>query len=161
MIVIKRCANRTSCVWNHCDWKFSYSNWPLACTLYLDLLLCSKVYSSHAPICMIVLTNIDFLCMIFSLSFIFCPCLFATFDVHGNFRSKKLGLVLKILVLAALPVPLILWPVIGILGSILGGVGYGFFSPLLATFEAAGENFSDKFYHCFAVCFFSTLFFVC
>ncbi|KAF3445305.1 hypothetical protein FNV43_RR15000 [Rhamnella rubrinervis] len=65
-------------------------------------------------------------------------------------RSKKLGLVLKILVLVSLPVPLILWPVIGILGSILGGVGYGFFSPLLATFEAAGENFSDKFYHCFA-----------
>jgi len=54
-------------------------------------------------------------------------------------------------VLLLLPVPLVLWPVIGIGGSLLGGIGYGFFAPLLATFEAVGENVKDKFYHCFAV----------
>ncbi|CAK7349161.1 unnamed protein product [Dovyalis caffra] len=65
-------------------------------------------------------------------------------------RTKRLGLVLKIVVLLLLPVPSILWPVIGIIGSLLGGIGYGFFAPLLATFEAVGENVKDKFYHCFA-----------
>ncbi|XP_048328643.2 uncharacterized membrane protein At3g27390 isoform X2 [Ziziphus jujuba] len=65
-------------------------------------------------------------------------------------RSKKLGLVLKILVLLSLPLPLVLWPLLGIVGSLLGGVGYGIFTPLIATFESSGENFSDKFYHCFA-----------
>lgn len=53
--------------------------------------------------------------------------------------------------LLLLPVPLVLWPVIGIGGSLLGGIGYGFFAPLLATFEAVGENVKDKLYHCFAV----------
>lgn len=64
-------------------------------------------------------------------------------------RSKRLGLVLKILVLLLLPLPLSLWPVLGVVGSVLGGIGYGFFAPLLATFEAVGENITDKFYHCF------------
>ncbi|XP_073260802.1 uncharacterized membrane protein At3g27390 isoform X2 [Populus alba] len=65
-------------------------------------------------------------------------------------RTRRLGFVLKIAVLLLLPVPLVLWPVIGIGGSLLGGIGYGFFAPLLATFEAVGENVKDKFYHCFA-----------
>uniref|UniRef100_A0A2N9E704 Uncharacterized protein n=1 Tax=Fagus sylvatica TaxID=28930 RepID=A0A2N9E704_FAGSY len=64
-------------------------------------------------------------------------------------RTKKLGLVLKIVVLVLLPVPLVLLPIFGIVGSLLGGVGYGLFAPLLATFEAVGENVTDKFYHCF------------
>ncbi|KAM1274338.1 hypothetical protein ACFX1Q_025172 [Malus domestica] len=64
-------------------------------------------------------------------------------------KSKRLGLVLKILVLLLLPLPLVLWPVLGVVGSVLGGIGYGFFAPLLATFEAVGENITDKFYHCF------------
>ncbi|KAK2647784.1 hypothetical protein Ddye_015273 [Dipteronia dyeriana] len=48
-------------------------------------------------------------------------------------------------VVVALPAPLILWPIVGIVGSLLGGIGYGFF----ATFEAVGENVPDKCYHCF------------
>lgn len=59
---------------------------------------------------------------------------------------------LKILVLLLLPLPLSLWPVLGVVGSVLGGIGYGVFAPLLATFEAVGENITDKFYHCFVVC---------
>ncbi|KAI3465553.1 hypothetical protein Pfo_022216 [Paulownia fortunei] len=65
-------------------------------------------------------------------------------------KSKRLGWILKNLVLISLPVPLILWPVIAIVGSILGGIGYGFFAPLIATFEAVGENVTDKWYHCFS-----------
>ncbi|XP_004502102.1 uncharacterized membrane protein At3g27390 [Cicer arietinum] len=64
-------------------------------------------------------------------------------------RTKRFGMVFKIVVLICLPVPLLLWPVVGIVGSFLGGIGYGFFAPLLATFEAVGETVRDKFYHCF------------
>ncbi|XP_057428510.1 uncharacterized membrane protein At3g27390 isoform X2 [Lotus japonicus] len=64
-------------------------------------------------------------------------------------RTKRLGLVLKVVVLLCLPVPLLLWPVVGVVGSLLGGIGYGFFAPLLATFEAVGEGVTNKFHHCF------------
>lgn len=68
-----------------------------------------------------------------------------------NFRTKKLGIILKTVVLVFLPLPLILWPVVGIVGSLLGGIGYGFFVPLIATFEAVGAGVTDKLYHCLAV----------
>lgn len=66
-------------------------------------------------------------------------------------RTQRLGLVLKILLLLSLPLPLLLWPIIGIVGSLLVGVGYGIFTPLIATFEAVGEHVIDKFFHCFTV----------
>ncbi|MBA0579421.1 uncharacterized membrane protein At3g27390 isoform X1 [Gossypium raimondii] len=65
-------------------------------------------------------------------------------------RTKRLGLALKIVVLVSLIVPLGLWPVVAVAGSILGGIGYGVFAPLIATFQAAGQNAIDKCYHCFA-----------
>uniref|UniRef100_M1BGU4 Transmembrane protein n=1 Tax=Solanum tuberosum TaxID=4113 RepID=M1BGU4_SOLTU len=64
-------------------------------------------------------------------------------------KSKRLGWVLKIALLVSLPVPLILWPIVAIIGSLLGGIGYGFFAPLIATFEAIGESITCKIYHCF------------
>jgi len=66
-------------------------------------------------------------------------------------RTKKLGLVVKVLSLLLLPVPLLLWPVLVAVGSVLVGLGYGFGTPLVATFEAVGENMDSKFYHAFAV----------
>lgn len=68
-----------------------------------------------------------------------------------NFRTKRLGLVLKTVVLVFLPLPLILWPAVGFVGSLLGGIGYGFFVPLIATFEAVGAGVTDKLYHCLTV----------
>ncbi|XP_052178386.1 uncharacterized membrane protein At3g27390 isoform X2 [Diospyros lotus] len=65
-------------------------------------------------------------------------------------KTKKLGLGLKVsLLVVLLPVPLVLWPVLGIVGSLLVGIAYGFLAPLLATFHAVGENVTDKFFHCF------------
>ncbi|XP_060188174.1 uncharacterized membrane protein At3g27390 [Lycium barbarum] len=64
-------------------------------------------------------------------------------------KTKRLGWALKIALLVSLPVPLIIWPLIAIIGSVLGGIGYGFFAPLIATFEAIGENITCKVYHCF------------
>lgn len=51
--------------------------------------------------------------------------------------------------MVTLPVPLTLWPLVAIIGSLIGGIGYGLFAPLIATFEAVGHNPRDKFYHCF------------
>ena len=47
---------------------------------------------------------------------------------------------------------LLLWPVIGIVGSIIGGAAYGLLSPMFATFKAVGEGTTDKFFHCIYVC---------
>ena len=66
-------------------------------------------------------------------------------------RTKKLGPVLKLLTGIAVSVILVLWLLIGILGSIIGGAGYGFFEPVLATFNAVGEGKTDEFIHCFVV----------
>ena len=83
--------------------------------------------------------------------FIFLICFHPSGNLAYDIRTKRFGLVLKIVVLLSLPVPLLLWPVVGIVGSLLGGIGYGYFTPLLSTFEAVGENVTDKFYHCFTV----------
>ncbi|KAJ8899476.1 hypothetical protein K2173_018450 [Erythroxylum novogranatense] len=61
----------------------------------------------------------------------------------------RIGLVLKVVVLLSLPMPLVVWPIIGIVGSLLGSIGYGVLSPLIATFEAVGENIMEKCCHCF------------
>ena len=63
--------------------------------------------------------------------------------------TKRIGPVLKILAVVFLPLPLLLLPVLGIVGSLLAGIGYGVFTPLMATFEAVGEGVADKLSHCF------------
>lgn len=45
-----------------------------------------------------------------------------------------------------------MWPVVGIVGSIVGGAAFGFFSPIMETFQAVGEGKTDQLYHCFYVC---------
>ncbi|KAJ6821329.1 putative membrane protein-like [Iris pallida] len=73
----------------------------------------------------------------------------AFWTYYSIVRTKQFGPCLKLLICVALPVLLILWPLIGILGSVVAGVGYGFFAPMLATFEAVGEGKTDDFIHCF------------
>lgn len=69
----------------------------------------------------------------------------------SEFRTKRLGWVLKILLVLCLPLPLVLWPTIVIVASILGGIAYGFFAPLIATFEFIGRDTTEKTLHCFIV----------
>lgn len=64
-------------------------------------------------------------------------------------RTRKLGPVLKLVLFLILPVPFIVALVFGIAGSALVGLGYGFLTPLVATFEAVREGRQDKFVHCF------------
>ncbi|CDP16635.1 unnamed protein product [Coffea canephora] len=62
--------------------------------------------------------------------------------------TKQLGPVLKLVLCPLVLVLLIFWPIIAVLGSILGGAAYGFFSPMLATFQAVGEGKTNQFFHC-------------
>ncbi|KAG6666265.1 uncharacterized membrane protein At3g27390 isoform X2 [Carya illinoinensis] len=56
---------------------------------------------------------------------------------------------LKVALLAALPALFGLWLGLSIVGSVLVGVGYGFFTPWVSTFEAfRQDNESKKFLHC-------------
>lgn len=64
-----------------------------------------------------------------------------------------LGPFLKILLCIFIFVLLVLWPIVGIVGSILGGAAYGLLSPLIATFNAVGEGKTNQFIHCMLVCF--------
>ncbi|KAJ9152804.1 hypothetical protein P3X46_026325 [Hevea brasiliensis] len=68
---------------------------------------------------------------------------------YSIIRAKQLGPLLKIVLCVFLPVPLILWPVLSIVGSIVGGALYGFLSPVFATFDAVGEGKTKELYHCF------------
>ncbi|KAJ0972826.1 hypothetical protein J5N97_020785 [Dioscorea zingiberensis] len=64
-------------------------------------------------------------------------------------RAKQLGCILKFVLCIGISFILVLWPPVGILASVLGGAGYGFFSPVIATFDAVGEGKTNVFFHCF------------
>lgn len=64
-------------------------------------------------------------------------------------KTNKFGTLMKAFFFLALPMPLLLWIPIGVIGSLFTGLGYGFFWPLMATFEAIGEGVPDKFVRCF------------
>ncbi|KAL2621800.1 hypothetical protein R1flu_002005 [Riccia fluitans] len=72
-------------------------------------------------------------------------------------KTKQLGRSAKVLSILSLPVFLIPWPVVSIAVCILVGLGYGFVTPLVATFEAVGAGRERKSYHCFVDGTWSTL----
>jgi len=61
------------------------------------------------------------------------------------------GPIIKLLLLIAVTVILVPWPIIGIMGSILAGLAYGFLAPAMATFDAVGEGKEKLLLHCFLV----------
>ncbi|XAR58243.1 hypothetical protein NMG60_11026658 [Bertholletia excelsa] len=63
-------------------------------------------------------------------------------------RSMMFGPVLKLVLCLCITTLLILWPVFGIVGSIIGGAAYGLLAPIFATFRAVGEGMTDQFVHC-------------
>ncbi|KAG2250741.1 hypothetical protein Bca52824_080877 [Brassica carinata] len=63
--------------------------------------------------------------------------------------AKQLGPILKLFICLCLPAAIILWPILGVLASVLGGALYGFLSPIVATFDAVGEGKPSPLLHCF------------
>ncbi|KAF8088419.1 hypothetical protein N665_0543s0029 [Sinapis alba] len=63
--------------------------------------------------------------------------------------AKQLGSILKLFICLCFPAAIILWPILGVLASVLGGALYGFLSPIFATFDAVGEGKPSPLFHCF------------
>ncbi|QCD81639.1 uncharacterized membrane protein At3g27390 isoform X1 [Vigna unguiculata] len=69
--------------------------------------------------------------------------------VYTLFKIQMFDAALKVAIFIALPALFCLWLGLGIAGSVLVGVGYGFFTPWVSTFEAfRHDNESKKFSHC-------------
>ncbi|PQQ05904.1 putative membrane protein [Prunus yedoensis var. nudiflora] len=69
--------------------------------------------------------------------------------IYTLIKIDRFDAPLKVAILFALPGLLAIWLGLSIAGSVLGGVGYGFFTPWVATFEAfRHDNEFKKFKHC-------------
>ncbi|EOA16296.1 hypothetical protein CARUB_v10004439mg [Capsella rubella] len=73
----------------------------------------------------------------------------AIWTLYSTVCAKQLGPILKLFLCLCLPLAVILWLVVSIIGSVLGGAIYGFLSPIFATFDAVGEGKSNPLFHCF------------
>ncbi|XP_076910748.1 putative membrane protein At3g27390 [Bidens hawaiensis] len=62
--------------------------------------------------------------------------------------AKRLGPVMKVVMVVLFTPVLASWPVAVVVGSILGGLAYGFLGPMFGTFKAVGEGKTDQFKHC-------------
>ncbi|GKU94728.1 hypothetical protein SLEP1_g8175 [Rubroshorea leprosula] len=68
--------------------------------------------------------------------------------VYTVIKINRFDTPLKVAILLALPGLFGIWLCLSIAGSVLVGVGYGFFTPWISTFEAfRHDNESKKFYH--------------
>ncbi|KAJ4752880.1 transmembrane protein [Rhynchospora pubera] len=68
--------------------------------------------------------------------------------IYTLIKTNHVNIALKVALLLALPVLFGLWLGLGIFGSILVGLGYGFFTPWISTFEAfRKETRREKFVH--------------
>ncbi|KMS95986.1 hypothetical protein BVRB_003450 [Beta vulgaris subsp. vulgaris] len=64
-------------------------------------------------------------------------------------KTNRFDIPLKISILLGLPALAALWLALSIAGSVVVGVGYGFFTPWVSAFEAfRQENESKKYIHC-------------
>lgn len=133
----------------HCgDWKLCNHLRPFTCALDLDSIFDSEVLSLtfkeslSSTIILLLVTSCEVEVFLF------------------DFSAKQLGPILKIFLCLCVPLGVILWLVVSIVGSILGGAIYGFLSPIFATFDAVGEGKSNPFFHCFYVSLFSAPFLV-
>jgi len=69
--------------------------------------------------------------------------------IYTLVKTNRFDAPLKIAFLFALPALFAIWLGLSIAGSVLLGVGYGFFSPWVSAFEAfRQEDESKKFFHC-------------
>ena len=78
-------------------------------------------------------------------------CIWMCLSHFYESRTKMVGPVVKLLLLIAATAVLVLWLIIGVVGSILAGLTYGFLAPAMATFDAVGEGKEKPLVHCFLV----------
>lgn len=62
--------------------------------------------------------------------------------------AKRLGPVMKVVSCILYTPVLVFWPIAIVIGSILGGIAFGFLGPMFGTFKAVDEGKTDQFLHC-------------
>lgn len=63
---------------------------------------------------------------------------------------------MKCLLILLMPIPIALWAVVGVVGSVIMGVFYAFIWPVMETFRATNqEGYVNKLVACFTVKFLS------
>ncbi|CAK8533174.1 unnamed protein product [Lathyrus sativus] len=125
---------------------FWSSLWSMFCFLPYFISLCILGTIKGVIFCPII-------CLIMTISnstiILGLWCIHIIWTYYCVVRCKQFGPLLKfVMCTILLPLMLILWPIVGIFGSVVGGVAYGFLSPLFATFEAI-EGEDNKIFHCF------------
>ncbi|KAI4386691.1 hypothetical protein MLD38_004602 [Melastoma candidum] len=69
--------------------------------------------------------------------------------IYTIIKIDRIDIPIKVAILLGLPALFAIWLGLSLAGSVLVGVGYGFFTPWVSTFEAfRHDNKSNKFYHC-------------
>ncbi|GAA0182219.1 hypothetical protein LIER_30340 [Lithospermum erythrorhizon] len=69
--------------------------------------------------------------------------------INALFKTHRLDPLLKVAIFIGLPVLFSIWLGLSIASSVLVGLGYGFFTPWVSTFEAFRyDDVSHRFYHC-------------
>ncbi|KAL6347915.1 hypothetical protein AAG906_037644 [Vitis piasezkii] len=79
------------------------------------------------------------------------PC-HLVWTVYCIVRTKKFDPYLKCLLILMVPIPIALWTVVGVVGSVIMGIGYGFICPVMDTFKAVsmeGVSLRKKLIRCF------------
>lgn len=67
------------------------------------------------------------------------PC-HLIWSIYCIARTKKFGPYMKSLLILTAPIPIALWTVVGVLGSVIMGIGYGFVWPVMETFRAISKE---------------------
>uniref|UniRef100_A0A7N0T374 Transmembrane protein n=1 Tax=Kalanchoe fedtschenkoi TaxID=63787 RepID=A0A7N0T374_KALFE len=80
-----------------------------------------------------------------------CP-VHLVWSIYCISRTEKFGPWMKCLMVLLVPLPIVLWMAVGVVGSVVMGIGYGFVWPVTETFNAVSKEDASvqaKILHCF------------
>ncbi|XP_061347005.1 uncharacterized membrane protein At3g27390 [Gastrolobium bilobum] len=122
------------------DWmKASYVVFAFCCALFLGAI--KGLVVGPVAALLLIIGNVGVILGLFPAH--------VAWTVYTHLKIQIFDAPLKVAILIALPALFGLWLGLGIAGSVLVGVGYGFFTPWVSTFEAFRyDNESKKFSHC-------------